>query len=92
MTDITRRLRSSDVFNAPMTVNDTMVSPAALMAADEIDRLRAALDLIATMRPPIPQDAEGYGPSWEQYIYTRTWALFAASLQDTARAALGGER
>ena len=45
MSDITRRLRSSDVFNAPMTVNDTMVSPVALMAADEIERLRAALDL-----------------------------------------------
>ena len=45
MSDITKRLRSSDVFNAPMTVNDTMVSPVALMAADEIERLRAALDL-----------------------------------------------
>ena len=43
MSDITKRLRSSDVFNAPVTVNDTMVSPVALMAADEIERLRAAL-------------------------------------------------
>ena len=43
MSDITKRLRSSDVFNAPVTVNDTMVSPVALMAADEIDRLRGSV-------------------------------------------------
>ena len=61
-------------------------------AADEITRLRSVLEKIVAMRPPIPEDAEGCGPNWEQYIYTRTWALFAASLQDTARAALGGER
>lgn len=89
MTDITKRLRSSDVFNAPVTVNDTIVSPVALMAADEIERLRSVLRKIIAMRPPIPVDEEGHGPNWGQYIYTRTWALFATSLQDTARAALG---
>lgn len=60
-------------------------------AADEIVQLRASLEKIAAMRPPIPEDAEGNGPNWEQYIYTKVWALFAASLQDTARAALRGE-
>jgi hypothetical protein len=40
MSDIVKRLRSSDVFNAPMNINDTMISPVALMAADEIVRLR----------------------------------------------------
>lgn len=54
----------------------------------EAERLRATLGLIATMRPPIPQDAEGYGPNWDQYIYTRTWAFFAAELQSIASTAL----
>ena len=92
MTDIVERLRSSDVFNAPMTINYTMVSPVALMAADEIVRLRTALENIVTMRPTIPQDEEGNGPNWQQYIYTRTWALFAADLQDVARDALKGDK
>jgi len=85
MTDIVERLHDPSK-GAPRWL-DTLSE-----AADEIERLRAALDLIATMRPRVPQDAEGYGPNWDQYIYTRTWALFAASLQDTARSALGGER
>ena len=59
-------------------------------AADEIVRLRTALENIATMRPTIPVDDEGNGPNWQQYIYTRTWALFASDLQDVARAALKG--
>ena len=79
MTDIVERLRSGE-------------DGLEYAAADEIERLRAGLEKIVAMRPPIPEDLEGFGPSWEQYIYTRTWALFAASLQDTARAALGGER
>ena len=58
----------------------------------DLERAWAGLEKIVAMRPPIPEDAEGNGPNWEQYIYTRTWALFAASLQDTARAVLGGER
>lgn len=56
--------------------------------SDIVERLRAALENIAAMRPTIPEDAEGNGPDWQQYIYTRTWALFAAHLQDVARAAL----
>lgn len=43
MTDIVKRLRSFDVFNAPMTVEGVMISPVALMAADEIERLCEAL-------------------------------------------------
>ncbi len=44
MTDIVKRLRSFDVFNAPMDIEGVMVSPVALMAADEIERLRAERD------------------------------------------------
>jgi hypothetical protein len=43
MTDILKRLRSFDVFNAPMDIDGIMVSPVALMAADEIERLRKKL-------------------------------------------------
>lgn len=79
MTDIVDRLRAP---NADFLHEE---------AADEIERLREALDLIATMRPPIPQDAEGYGPNWDQYIYTRTWAAFASELQRIARKTYPGE-
>ena len=94
MTDIVERLRicAGGPGDTHTVVICRLTRDAARDAADEIERLRAAPDLIATMRPPIPEDAEGHGPNWEQYIYTRTWALFAASLQDTARAALGGEQ
>jgi len=44
VTDIVKRLRSFDVFNAPMDIEGVMVSPVALMAADEIVRLRAERD------------------------------------------------
>lgn len=44
MTDIVKRLRSFDVFNAPMNINGIMVSPLSLMAADEIVRLREERD------------------------------------------------
>ena len=44
MTDIVKRLRSFDVFNAPMDIEGVMVSPVALMAADEIVRLREERD------------------------------------------------
>ncbi len=44
MADIVKRLRSFDVFNAPMDIEGVMVSPVALMAADEIVRLRAERD------------------------------------------------
>ncbi len=44
MTDIVKRLRSFDVFSAPMEINGIMVSPVALMAADEIVRLREERD------------------------------------------------
>jgi hypothetical protein len=42
--DIVKRLRSFDVFNAPMDIDGIMVSPVALMAADEIVRLREERD------------------------------------------------
>jgi hypothetical protein len=44
MTDIVKRLRSFDVFNAPMDIDGIMVSPVALMAADEIERLLGERD------------------------------------------------
>lgn len=60
----------------------------------ENKQLRAALETIVAMKPPIPEDEEGHGPSWQQYIYTRTWAFFAAELQSIASTALltGGRR
>jgi hypothetical protein len=47
MTDIVKRLRSSDVFIAPMNIEDVMISPVAMMAADEIERLREERDRLA---------------------------------------------
>lgn len=84
MTDIVERLRN--VF--PIGWEGEMRHKAA----DEIERLRTALENIVTMRPTIPQDEEGNGPDWQQYIYTRTWASFAADLQDVARDALKGDK
>ena len=55
---------------------------------DTADRLRAALGKIATMKPPIPEDGEGHAPNWDQYVFTRTWAAFAAELQRIAHTAL----
>ena len=94
MTDIVERLRicATGPGDTHTVVICRLTRDTARDAADEITRLRASLEKIAAMRPPIPEDAEGNGPNWEQYIYTKVWALFAASLQDTARAALGGER
>lgn len=87
MTDIVERLRSSDVFNAPMTINYTMVSPVALMAADEIERLREVLALGIHMRE-----------AQTTYFKTRSKdALVAAKALEAeflhrARALLEGER
>ena len=57
--------------------------------SDTAERLRAALGKIATMKPPIPEDEEGYAPNWDQHVFTRTWAAFAAELQRIAHTALG---
>ena len=58
MADIVKRLRSFDVFNAPMDIDGIMVSPVALMAADEIERLRAERDqLKAAILDTEPHDA-----------------------------------
>lgn len=77
MTDIVERLRA---LNADFLHEE---------AADEIERLRAALEKIATMKPPIPEDEEGHAPNWDQYVFTRTWAAFAAELQRVANTVLG---
>jgi hypothetical protein len=47
MIDIVKRLRSSDVLNAPVNVEGVEVSPIALMAATEIEMLRAERDRLA---------------------------------------------
>jgi hypothetical protein len=88
MTDIVKRLRSFDVFNAPMDIEGVMVSPVALMAADEIERLRNALREIAEDGPEIPLDEDGEGPNWPMHIYAMKWASFSTELQNIARNAL----
>lgn len=91
MTDIVEQLRicAGGPGDAHTVVVCRLTRDTARDAAAEIERLRSVLRKIIAMRPPIPVDEEGHGPNWGQYIYTRTWALFATSLQDTARAALG---
>lgn len=76
MTDIVRRLRSSDVLSAPVTIEGVEVSPLALMAADEIERLREALRVIIVNTSR--KDA--------------TAATLLDGCDMIARAALGGER
>jgi hypothetical protein len=77
MTDIVRRLRSSDVLSAPVTIEGVEVSPLALMAADEIERLREALR--GALRAHDIEEAEHPSPNRPVWV-------------EAARAALGEER
>ncbi len=77
MTDIVKRLRSFDVFNAPMDIEGVMVSPVALMAADEIERLRAERDRLRDALKDIESpsiDIVCHG-SWEAF----EWAMERAA-------------
>lgn len=77
MTDIVKRLRSFDVFNAPMDIEGVMVSPVALMAADEIVRLRAECDRLRDALKDIESpsiDIVCHG-SWEAF----EWAMERAA-------------
>jgi hypothetical protein len=77
VTDIVKRLRSFDVFNAPMDIEGVMVSPVALMAADEIERLRAERDRLRDALKDIESpsiDIVCHG-SWEAF----EWAMERAA-------------
>jgi len=83
MSDIVERLRER------AENGDGWTRPVAREAADEIERLRAALQKIATGRPDIPEGADGEGPDWPMHVFALMWARYCTELQGIARAALG---
>ena len=84
MTDIVDRLRASVTPHRGLDCSPEIVEAAA----DEIERLRTALQKIATGRPDIPEGENGEGPDWPMHVFAMKWASFSTKLQTVAIIAL----